>query len=52
MHDGMMWVASQQGLLNTEAEYPYVSGSSGKKEKCNVKPGPVNTGVHCIFMLF
>jgi len=45
-HDGILLVANeQQGQINTEAEYPYVSGGSGKLTRCRKPKGGVATGI-------
>eukprot|EP00466_Bigelowiella_natans_P009702 jgi/Bigna1/40300/e_gw1.41.56.1 len=45
-HDGILVIANdQKGLFNTEAQYPYVSGKSGKLSKCNPRSGSVATGI-------
>lgn len=45
-HDGVLYVAHQPDhAMNTEAQYPYTSGNSGKLSACNPTSGAVPTGV-------
>jgi C1A family cysteine protease len=45
-HDGILFVANNnKGKINTNAQYPYSSGKSGKLTKCTPASNPVNTGV-------
>lgn len=46
MHDGIMEIVNNQnGEINTETQYPYVSGASGKLTKCKPKAHAVATGI-------
>lgn len=45
-HDGVMYVAHEpQAAMNTETQYPYTSGKSGKLSACAPVAGAVPTGV-------
>ena len=48
-HDGIVELVSgtsgMQGSMNTAAQYPYVSGKSGKLTSCRLLAGAVATGV-------
>jgi len=45
-HDGILYVVKQQGgVADTEAEYPYTSGTSGKLSSCSPKSGGVQTAI-------
>ena len=44
-HDALLWLAGQpHATLNTEKQYPYVSGETGKLTKCSPKLDGVATG--------
>ena len=44
-HDALLWLAGHDGAtLNTEKQYPYVSGETGKLTKCSPKLDGVATG--------
>jgi hypothetical protein len=44
-HDAVLWLAGHDGAtLNTEKQYPYVSGETGKLTKCSPKLDGVATG--------
>ena len=46
-HDGVMWMVNKNNAsLNTEAQYPYVSGDEGHITLCRPQPLPVSTGVY------
>ena len=46
-HDGILEIANDQhGLVNTDEDYPYVSGKSGKLSKCTPKSSSaISTGI-------
>ena len=45
-HDGVLLVTSKfNGVLNTEGQYPYTSGHTGKLSRCSPKAGGVTTGI-------
>ncbi len=45
-HDGIVEIAvNQKGLFNTEAQYPYESGKTGKLTKCAPRANAVATGI-------
>ena len=45
-HDGILWVAkTNKGNLNTDSQYPYSSGKSGKLTKCSPVASAIQTGV-------
>lgn len=46
-HDGILEIANgQHGLINTDEDYPYVSGKSGKLSKCVPKSSSaISTGI-------
>lgn len=44
-HDGILDIVARGGLINTDAEYPYVSGDTGKLTPCAPVSNPVNTTV-------
>lgn len=45
-HDGILYIAKQQsGSADTESEYPYISGNSGKLSRCDPKSNGVQTGI-------
>jgi hypothetical protein len=44
-HDALLWLAGHDGAtLNTEKQYPYVSGTTGNLTKCSPKAYGVKTG--------
>ena len=44
-HDALLWLAGHDGAtLNTEKQYPYVSGETGKLTRCSPKIDGVKTG--------
>lgn len=44
--DGVELIATtMKGFMNTEAEYPYTSGSGTSRGKCHNTTGPVQTGI-------
>ena len=44
-HDGILQIVSNNGEINTDSQYPYVSGKTGKLSKCSPRPNPVQTGI-------
>ena len=45
-HDGVVEIViNRAGAINTEVQYPYTSGGSGKLSPCAPKPGAVTTGI-------
>ena len=51
-HDALLWLAGHDhATLNTEKQYPYVSGETGKLTKCSPKLDGVATGVHMLLFI-
>jgi cathepsin L len=44
-HDGILNIVANGGKINTDKQYPYTSGGSGKLTPCNVAADPVATGI-------
>eukprot|EP00039_Didymoeca_costata_P023392 m.6946 g.6946 ORF g.6946 m.6946 type:complete len:439 (-) comp3615_c0_seq1:18-1334(-) len=45
-HDGVLFVSNKQGgVVNTEAQYPYTAGESGRLSACTPKPNGVSTSI-------
>lgn len=44
-HDGILNIVSNGGVIDTEQQYPYISGNTGKLSKCSVVSNGVATGI-------
>lgn len=45
-HDGVLYVANKcNGAINTESQYPYTSGKTGKLSRCSPQPDAVNASI-------
>lgn len=44
-HDGILNIVKNNGEINTDAQYPYVSGKTGKLSACKPQPNAIQTGI-------
>lgn len=44
-HDGILTIVANGGTIDTETQYPYISGNTGKLSRCSLVPGGIATGI-------